>query len=188
MLWSTSIDAYFKTRTKALARYQTPIVASLLQKMALSREKLSIACDEAWNQFLGFAFPIRPWFAWIADTSLNSREFKDRYSSFHEVMRKLATLDCLNSLALLAKLKPGYVRPIISDSSHVTLPPLTYLHSSLHFPLEGWHTPSSLETNLKVGDKGRAAPCSGGVNVRHLCSQLDRYACRSSAMHDSDRP
>jgi DNA mismatch repair ATPase MutS len=46
------------------------------------------------------------------------REFKAKYDVFHEVMRKLGALDCLDSLATLAKGRPGYVRPIICDDVH----------------------------------------------------------------------
>jgi DNA mismatch repair ATPase MutS len=46
------------------------------------------------------------------------REFKAKYDVFHEVMRKLGALDCLDSLAALAKGRPGYVRPIICDDEH----------------------------------------------------------------------
>jgi len=84
--------------TTKLGRYHTPKIASLMQKMALSKERLSIAAEQAWDSFLG--------------------EFKAKYGAFHEVMRKLAALDCLDSLASLAKNKSGYVRPNIANNAH----------------------------------------------------------------------
>lgn len=84
--------------TTKLGRYQTPKIVGLMQKMALNKEKLTIAAEQAWDAFLG--------------------EFKAKYDVFHEVMRKLGALDCLDSLAALAKGRPGYVRPIICDDEH----------------------------------------------------------------------
>jgi len=40
--------------TKALARYHTPFISTELQKMAVNKEKLQIAVDEAWTTFLRY--------------------------------------------------------------------------------------------------------------------------------------
>lgn len=46
------------------------------------------------------------------------REFGEKYAKFRTVVQNLAVLDCLASLAEVAK-HPGYVKPAISDKNEV---------------------------------------------------------------------
>lgn len=96
----------------------------LLQKMALSKEKLTIAAEHAWDSFLGsVSLPIMCAIL-IPHDCVKCSEFKSKYDVFHEVMRKLGALDCLDSLATLAKGRTGYVRPVISKTHQVKCHPI----------------------------------------------------------------
>ena len=59
--------------------------------LGVNQELLKEAANEAWVEFLGV--------------------FADKYDGFRRVVKQLATLDCLFSLAHLAN-QSGYVRPI----------------------------------------------------------------------------
>ncbi|KAL6067844.1 Mismatch repair protein msh3 [Balamuthia mandrillaris] len=90
-------DWLLLSSTKTAGRYHSPFISEKLQELALYKEKLMLACTDAWNDFLG--------------------EFGEKYDSFHVAMKKMATLDCLNSLALVANGRDGYVRPHLVDSA-----------------------------------------------------------------------
>ena len=61
-----------------------------VERLSVCRERLKIAAQEAWIDFLG--------------------RFADKYDSFRFVVRHLATLDCLLSLAEVAT-HQNYVKP-----------------------------------------------------------------------------
>ena len=63
--------------------------------IGVNKERLKEAANEAWAEFLG--------------------AFADKYDGFRRVVKQLATLDCLFSLAHLAT-QSGYVRPIFGKN------------------------------------------------------------------------
>ncbi|KAG6413954.1 hypothetical protein SASPL_126670 [Salvia splendens] len=81
--------------TKKTIRYHPPEVLSALDQLTLANEELSIVCRATWEWFL--------------------KTFGGFYSEFQAAIQALATLDCLNSLAMLSRNK-NYVRPVfVSD-------------------------------------------------------------------------
>ncbi|XP_040379670.1 DNA mismatch repair protein MSH3 [Oryza brachyantha] len=76
--------------TKKTIRYHTPEVLKNLDDLLLAKEKLAVICRTTWHNFLA--------------------DFGKYYAQFQATVESLATLDCLNSLATLAK-QNNYVRP-----------------------------------------------------------------------------
>uniref|UniRef100_A0A0E0DKD1 DNA mismatch repair protein MSH3 n=1 Tax=Oryza meridionalis TaxID=40149 RepID=A0A0E0DKD1_9ORYZ len=76
--------------TKKTIRYHTPEVSKNLENLLLAKEKLAVICRTTWNNFL--------------------MDFGRYYAQFQATVESLATLDCLYSLATLAK-QNKYVRP-----------------------------------------------------------------------------
>lgn len=87
--------------TKSLARYHTPFVVAKLKEVEQSRERLEIEAGRIYDEFLNH----------ISSTS---------YSSLRNSITNLAILDCLYSLAIVAKL-PGYIKPEIVDGQSIEL-------------------------------------------------------------------
>lgn len=71
--------------TKKTIRYHPPEVLSALDRLNLANEELSNICQATWNGFL--------------------KTFGGYYSEFQAAVQALATLDCLNSLAMLSRNK-----------------------------------------------------------------------------------
>lgn len=71
--------------TKKTIRYHTPEVLSALDRLSLAKEELSVVCQATWDVFL--------------------KTFGGYYSEFQAAVQALATLDCLNSLAMLSRNK-----------------------------------------------------------------------------------
>lgn len=69
--------------TKKTIRYHTPEVSKNLENLLLAKEKLAVICRTTWNNFL--------------------MDFGRYYAQFQATVKSLATLDCLYSLATLAK-------------------------------------------------------------------------------------
>jgi DNA mismatch repair protein MSH3 len=69
--------------TKKTTRYHPPEVVKALDKLLLAREELAVVCRSTWNQFL--------------------MAFSEHYAHFKVAVQSLAALDCLFSLATLAK-------------------------------------------------------------------------------------
>lgn len=80
--------------TKKTIRYHPPEVVTALDELSLAKEKLTVACRAAWDNFL--------------------RDFSKHYAEFQASVQALAALDCLHSLAILSRNK-GYVRPVFVD-------------------------------------------------------------------------
>uniref|UniRef100_A0A0E0KWZ7 DNA mismatch repair protein MSH3 n=1 Tax=Oryza punctata TaxID=4537 RepID=A0A0E0KWZ7_ORYPU len=76
--------------TKKTIRYHTPEVSKNLENLLLAKEKLAVICRTTWHNFL--------------------MDFSRYYAQFQATVDSLATLDCLYSLATLAK-QNSYVRP-----------------------------------------------------------------------------
>ncbi|XP_062227181.1 DNA mismatch repair protein MSH3 [Phragmites australis] len=82
--------------TKKTIRYHTPEVLKNLDSLLLAKEELAVICRTAWHKFL--------------------MDFGNYYAQFQGTVESLATLDCLYSLATLAK-QNNYVRPIFVHES-----------------------------------------------------------------------
>ncbi|KAI3735294.1 hypothetical protein L6452_14789 [Arctium lappa] len=82
--------------TKKAIRYHAPEVLTALDELSLANEELLLVCRSAWQNFLN--------------------EFGGYYSEFQAAVQALAALDCLHSLALLARHK-DYVRPVFVDDN-----------------------------------------------------------------------
>ncbi|KAI7741994.1 hypothetical protein M8C21_006842, partial [Ambrosia artemisiifolia] len=82
--------------TKKTIRYHAPEVLVALDHLSLANEELLVLCRSTWHNFLN--------------------EFSKYYSEFQSVVQALAALDCLHSLALLARNK-DYVRPVFVEDS-----------------------------------------------------------------------
>ncbi|XP_013390152.1 DNA mismatch repair protein Msh3-like [Lingula anatina] len=76
--------------TKAVSRFHSPFIVKAYQKLNELREQLIHECNKAWLEFL--------------------EQFGEHYLAYRTAVGNLATLDCLFSLATVAKLA-GYVRP-----------------------------------------------------------------------------
>lgn len=69
--------------TKKTIRYHPPEVLAALDKLAIAKEELTVACMKAWDAFLA--------------------EFAVHYTDFRAAVQALAALDCLHSLAILSR-------------------------------------------------------------------------------------
>ncbi|KAL6844331.1 hypothetical protein ACP4OV_026004 [Aristida adscensionis] len=76
--------------TKKTIRYHTPEILKNLDSLLLAKEELAVVCRATWHKFL--------------------TDFGKYYAQFQAAVESLATLDCLYSLANLAK-QNHYVRP-----------------------------------------------------------------------------
>ncbi|XP_071168797.1 DNA mismatch repair protein Msh3-like isoform X1 [Mytilus edulis] len=81
--------------TKAVSRFHPPFIQATYKKLNQLREQLKKDCDEAWLQFLGW--------------------FEDDYQKYRKAVHHIATLDCLFSLSLVARLH-GYCRPKVNEN------------------------------------------------------------------------
>ncbi|KAL9986355.1 hypothetical protein ACROYT_G000493 [Oculina patagonica] len=80
--------------TKQVSRFRTPFVEDKFKLLCQWREQLSITCQEAWLEFLAL--------------------FSEGCSRYRRAVHHIATLDCLFSLAAVAK-QPGFTRPVVKD-------------------------------------------------------------------------
>lgn len=71
--------------TKKAIRYHSPEVLVALDELALANEQLTVVCQAAWSNFL--------------------TGFGGYFAEFQAVVQALASLDCLNSLAILSRNK-----------------------------------------------------------------------------------
>ncbi|KAH9324117.1 hypothetical protein KI387_004295, partial [Taxus chinensis] len=84
--------------TKKTNRYHPPEVIEALDKLAIAKEELTVACSKAWDAFLA--------------------EFAAQVMNFRAAVQALAALDCLHSLAILSR-NQGYVRPFFVEDSEL---------------------------------------------------------------------
>lgn len=79
--------------TKKAIRYHSREVLVALDELALANEQLTVVCQAAWNNFL--------------------TGFGGYFAEFQAVVQALASLDCLNSFAILSRNKvKDYVFPL----------------------------------------------------------------------------
>lgn len=76
--------------TKKTIRYHTPEILKNLDSLLLAKEELAVICRTSWHKFL--------------------LDFSKYYAQFQATVESLAALDCLYSLATLAK-QNNYIRP-----------------------------------------------------------------------------
>ncbi|XP_037114435.1 DNA mismatch repair protein Msh3 isoform X1 [Syngnathus acus] len=81
--------------TKAVGRYHSPFVVERLKKLLQLREQLLLDCQREWTAFMD--------------------QFGEHYHTMKRAIRHLATMDCLFSLAEVAK-HGDHCRPEVSDS------------------------------------------------------------------------
>ncbi|KAJ8554450.1 hypothetical protein K7X08_025128 [Anisodus acutangulus] len=99
--------------TKKVIRYHPPEILVALDELALANEQLTVICQAAWNNFL--------------------TGFGGYFAEFQAAVQALASLDCLNSLAILSRNK-NYVRPFfVKDDEAVQI----HICSGRHPVLEG---------------------------------------------------
>ena len=86
--------------TKKLSRFHTPEVIRLVRERDQHKEALAAACDAAFALLL---------------TAISVK-----YQPLRDCVQALATLDCLLSLATVAK-QPGYVKPEFADTTCIAI-------------------------------------------------------------------
>ena len=82
--------------TKKMSRFHTPEVVRLIRERDQHKEALAAACDKAFSRLLS--------------------EISSKYQPFRDCVQALSTLDCLQSLAVVAS-QPGYVKPMYTDET-----------------------------------------------------------------------
>ncbi|XP_053727295.1 DNA mismatch repair protein Msh3 isoform X2 [Synchiropus splendidus] len=80
--------------TKTVGRYQSPFLLDRYKKLQQLREQLQLDCQQEWTDFL--------------------EQFGEHYHSMKRAISHLATMDCLFSLAEVAK-QGDYCRPEVCD-------------------------------------------------------------------------
>ncbi|XP_033750207.1 LOW QUALITY PROTEIN: DNA mismatch repair protein Msh3-like [Pecten maximus] len=81
--------------TKAVSRFHSPFIAKTYRRLQQLREQLKLDCHQVWLEFLS--------------------SFGENYQNYRKAVQHLATLDCLFSLAAMAK-HHDYCRPeIVAD-------------------------------------------------------------------------
>ncbi|RLM74028.1 DNA mismatch repair protein [Panicum miliaceum] len=98
--------------TKKTIRYHTAEILKNLDNLLLAKEELAVICRSSWHKFL--------------------TDFGKYYAQFQAVVESLAALDCLYSLAVLAK-QNNYVRPIFV---HESAPSQIHIKNGRHPVLE----------------------------------------------------
>uniref|UniRef100_A0A3B3ZH75 DNA mismatch repair protein MSH3 n=1 Tax=Periophthalmus magnuspinnatus TaxID=409849 RepID=A0A3B3ZH75_9GOBI len=81
--------------TKTMVRYHSPFLVEHYKKLQQLREQLQLDCQREWVRFLD--------------------EFGEHYHTIKRAISHLATMDCLFSLAEVAK-QGDYCRPVVSSS------------------------------------------------------------------------
>ncbi|KAI3712545.1 hypothetical protein L1987_71103 [Smallanthus sonchifolius] len=108
--------------TKKAIRYHAPEVLVALDHLSLANEELLVVCRSAWHNFLS--------------------DFSKYYSEFQSAVQAIAALDCIHSLALLARNK-DYVRPVfVEDSEPVQICISSGRHPVLETTLQGSFVPN----------------------------------------------
>lgn len=80
--------------TKKVSRFHTPDVLRMLKERDQRKETLANECDRAFREFLS--------------------KIAAQYQQYRDAVQSLATLDCLMSLSIVARL-PGYCKPLVMD-------------------------------------------------------------------------
>ncbi|XP_047449078.1 DNA mismatch repair protein Msh3 isoform X2 [Mugil cephalus] len=86
--------------TKAVGRYHSPLLVDRYKKLLQLREQLLLDCQREWTNFLD--------------------QFGEHYHTMKRAISHLATMDCLFSLAEVAK-QGDYCRPDLCENKHQIL-------------------------------------------------------------------
>lgn len=127
--------------TKKSIRYHPPEVLAALDKLAIAKEELTVACLKAWDAFLA--------------------EFAVHYTDFRAAVQALAALDCLHSLAILS-CKQGYVQPVFVDESD---PPQLFIQAGRHPVLESTLQESFVPNDTFLHGSGEHCQVITGPNM-----------------------
>ena len=155
--------------TKVVSRFHTPKVARLLEQRSQLEEELQAHARIAWSMFL--------------------REFGRHYDDLRRAVHSMAEVDCLLSLAAVARL-PHYVRPTLrADASHIVI------EAGRHAVVEALLTDRQFvpnDTRLEVSRVREPCParqclCSHPVKLTFLASS-PQMAGHGRACHDHYRP
>ncbi|XP_042304508.1 DNA mismatch repair protein Msh3 isoform X3 [Sceloporus undulatus] len=91
---SVPLDWIKVSSTKAVSRFHTPFIVENYRHLNQLREQLVLDCNTEWLRFLD--------------------DFSDHYHAISKAVDHLATVDCIFSLAEVAK-QGGYCRPAVKD-------------------------------------------------------------------------
>lgn len=127
--------------TKKTIRYHPPEVLAALDKLAIAKEELTVACMKAWDAFLA--------------------EFAVHYTDFRAAVQALAALDCLHSLAILSR-KQGYVQPVFVDESEA---PQLSIQAGRHPVLESTLRESFVPNDTVLHGSGERCQVITGPNM-----------------------
>nr|XP_060617698.1 DNA mismatch repair protein Msh3 isoform X1 [Anolis sagrei ordinatus] len=94
LVFSVPSDWIQVSSTKAVSRFHTPFIVENYRHLNQLREQLVLDCNVEWLHFLD--------------------DFSDHYYSISKAVGHLATVDCIFSLAEVAK-QGDYCRPVIKD-------------------------------------------------------------------------
>ncbi|XP_043920172.1 DNA mismatch repair protein Msh3 [Protopterus annectens] len=86
--------------TKAVSRFHTPFIAERCRRLSQLREQLVLDCNTEWLNFL--------------------HHFGEHYHTLRTAACHLATIDCIFSLAEVAK-QEGYCRPIVQKERQIMI-------------------------------------------------------------------
>ncbi|XP_069152332.1 DNA mismatch repair protein MSH3 isoform X4 [Solanum lycopersicum] len=115
--------------TKKAIRYHSPEVLVALDELALANEQLTVVCQAAWSNFL--------------------TGFGGYFAEFQAVVQALASLDCLNSLAILSRNK-NYVRPLfVEDDEAVQIHICSGRHPVLEAVLQDNFVPNDTDLHAE---------------------------------------
>uniref|UniRef100_A0A667WY98 DNA mismatch repair protein MSH3 n=1 Tax=Myripristis murdjan TaxID=586833 RepID=A0A667WY98_9TELE len=130
--------------TKAVSRYHSPFLVEQYRKLLQLREQLQLDCQREWTNFL--------------------HQFGEHYHTMKRAISHLATMDCLFSLAAVAK-QGDYCRPeicenerqiVIRDGRHPAIDLLMGEHNQYvpnHTDLQGEGRRTMIVTGPNMGGK-----------------------------------
>ncbi|KAG9120901.1 Mismatch repair protein msh3, partial [Ceratobasidium sp. 392] len=148
--------------TKAVTRFHTPEVKVKIQERDMYKETLAAEAKKAFNMFLG--------------------EIAEHYSVLRNVTMKLAILDCLSALAIIAQ-QPGYVKPQFFDDDRLDI------DGGRHAMVEALRADPFIPVSCTLGDaeprtKIITGPNMGGkrtIALVAILAQIGSYVpCRSA--------
>ncbi|GAB1517406.1 Mismatch repair protein msh3 [Rhizoctonia solani] len=152
--------------TKAVTRFHTPQVKAKLHEREVFKETLASEANKAFNHFLG--------------------EVAEHYSILRNVTMKLAILDCLSALAIVAQ-QPGYVKPQFLDDDRLDVdggrhPMVEALRVDPFVPIScalgGGEPTTKIITGPNMGGK---SSCVRTMALVAILAQIGSYVpCRSA--------
>nr|XP_006004451.2 PREDICTED: DNA mismatch repair protein Msh3 isoform X1 [Latimeria chalumnae] len=124
--------------TKAVGRFHTPFIVEKYRDLSRLREQLVLDCNTEWLNFLD--------------------QFGEHYLTVHKAVGHLATLDCIFSLAKVAK-QGGYCRPtVLEDEKQIIIKDGRHPVIDVLMGEQDQYVPNSTELE---GDKKRVMIITG---------------------------